>query len=162
MILPMPNRIRKFLVVADDSPECRKALYFAARRAMATGASVSVLAVLEPNGFNHWIGVAEVVKRDAQEAAYELLESMAADAKRITNVRPELLLREGERLDVLAHLLEEDPLISLLILASSPSMEGPGPLVSALAKGKGLFADRTVPVTVVPGNMEITEIDALT
>ena len=158
----MPDRIRKFLVIADDSPECRKALYFAARRAMATGATVTVLAVLEPGGFNHWMGVAEAVKRDAEEAGFELLESMAADSKRVTNVRPELLLREGDSHDVLAHLLEEDPLISLLILGASPDSEGPGPLVSALARGKGLFADRQVPVTVVPGNMKLEEIDALT
>ena len=158
----MPDRIRKFLVVADESPECRKALYFAARRAMATGATVSILATLEPSEFNHWIGVAEAVKRDAEWAAQATLDSMAGDARAITGKDPELLLREGQHQAVLAQVLEDDPLISLLILAASPSSEGPGPLVSALARGKGLFADRAVPVTVVPGDMDTTEIDALT
>jgi len=158
----MPDRIRKFLVVADESPECRKALYFAARRAVATGASVSILATMEPGDFNHWLGVAEAVKRDAQWAAQATLDSMAGDAEAITGSRPELLMREGKRAVVLAEILEEDPLISLLILGASPSSEGPGPLVSALARGKGLFSGRAVPVTVVPGDMECSEIDALT
>lgn len=158
----MPNSKRKFLVVADDSPECRKALYFAARRALATGAGVTVLAALEPGDFNHWIGVAEAAKREAEAAAETLLESMAEDAEGVTGHRPELLLREGQRSGVLAQLLDEDPLISLLILGASPSSEGPGPLVSALARGKGLFSGRAVPVTVVPGDMECEEIDALT
>lgn len=158
----MPDRKRKFLVVADDSPECRKALYFAARRALATGAGVTVLAVLEPGDFNHWIGVAEAAKREGEAAAETLLESMAEDAEGITGVRPELLLRDGQRSEVLAQVLEEDPLISLLILGAAPSSEGPGPLVSALARGKGLFSGRAVPVTVVPGDMACEEIDALT
>jgi nucleotide-binding universal stress UspA family protein len=158
----MSEHIRKFLVVADDTTECRKALYFAARRATATGGRVMILAAMEPGEFNHWLGVAEAVKRDAEEAAESLLNSMAHDAEAITGQRPELLVREGDRRTVLAQTLEDDPMISLLILGASPSSEGPGPLVSALARGKGLFADRAVPVTVVPGDMELAEIDALT
>lgn len=158
----MPHTTRKFLVVADDSPECRKALYFAARRAIATGAHVVVLAAWEQSDFNHWIGVAETAKREAETAAEALLESMAEDAEGITGQRPELMLREGDRRAVLAQVLDDDPLISLLILGASPSSEGPGPLVSSLARGKGLFTGRAVPVTVVPGDMECAEIDALT
>lgn len=158
----MPNRTRKFLVVADESPEARTALYFAARRAVKTGAKVTVLAAYEPSDFNHWIGVAETAKRESEAAAETLLESMAEDVEAVTGERPELLLREGERSQVLSELLCEDPEISLLILGASRSSEGPGPLVSALARGKGLFSERNVPVTVVPGDMPSEEIDALT
>lgn len=158
----MPNRTRKFLVVADESPEARTALYFAARRAFKTGAKVTVLATYEPSDFNHWIGVAETAKRESEAAAETLLESMAEDAEAVTGERPELLLREGDRSKVLSELLCEDPEISLLILGASKSSEGPGPLVSALARGKGLFSERNVPVTVVPGDMPCAEIDALT
>jgi nucleotide-binding universal stress UspA family protein len=157
----MPHGSRKFLVVADDTPEARTALYFAARRAASTGAHVSILATHEPSDFNHWIGVAETAKREAETAAEALLESMAEDAEAVTGERPELLLREGDRRAVLAQLLEDDPLISMLVLAASPDNEGPGPLVTALARGKGLFAGRAVPVTVVPGDMDLAEIDAL-
>ncbi|MHA6287836.1 universal stress protein [Maricaulis sp. CAU 1757] len=149
-------------MIADDTDECRTALYFAARRARATGAHVTILATHEPADFNHWIGVAETAKREAETAAETLLESLAEDAEAVTGERPELLLREGDRRDVLAQLLVDDPLISLLVLgASTSSKEGPGPLVSALARGKGLFEARAVPVTVVPGDMSNEEIDAL-
>jgi len=158
----MPHQTRKFLVVADESPEARTALYIAARRASKTGATVTILATHERGDFNHWIGVAETAKREAEAAAEALLESMAEDAEAVTGDRPELLLREGERPNVIAQLLEDDPAISLLILGAAKSSEGPGPLVSALARGKGLFTGRAVPVTVVPGDMECAEIDALT
>ena len=39
---------RTYLVVIDDSAEARVALRFAARRALKTGGSVEVLAVVEP------------------------------------------------------------------------------------------------------------------
>ena len=157
----MPNSQRKFLVVADDTEECRTALYFAARRAEATGANIIILATLEPGDFSHWIGVAETARREAEDAAEMLLESLAEDSEAVTGKRPELLMREGERREVLADLLVDDPLISLLILGASESSEGPGPLVTALSRGKGLFGARAVPVTVVPGDMPREEIDAL-
>ena len=157
----MPHSNRKFLVIADESDECRTALYFAARRASATGAHVTIMASHEPSDFNHWIGVAETAKREAEQAAEALLESLAEDAEAVTGERPELLIREGDRISVLAQVLEEDPLITLLVLGASKSSEGPGPLVAALARGKGLFAGRAVPVTVVPADMSHSDIDAL-
>lgn len=158
----MANENRKFLVVADETDESRTALYFTSRRAQRTGCTVTILATYEPSDFNHWIGVAETAKREAEDAAEALLESMAEDAEAITGERPELLLREGDRLDVISQVLEGDPLISFFVLGASRSSEGPGPLVSALARGKSLFARRSVPVTVVPGDMTHEEIDALT
>ena len=40
----------KFLVVIDDTPECDRAVYFASRRALRTGASVIMLRVIETAG----------------------------------------------------------------------------------------------------------------
>ena len=97
----------------------------------------------------------------AEAEAEAMLESLAEDAEAVTGERPELILREGERRAVLAQVLEEDPLISFLVLGASVSSEGPGPLVMSLARGKGLFSGRAVPVTVVPGDMDNAEIDAL-
>ena len=39
---------RKFLVIADDSPEFQAALRFACRRARSTGGHVALLRVIEP------------------------------------------------------------------------------------------------------------------
>ena len=53
---------RKFLVVVDGTPEAHAALRFAARRAHGTGGSVALLLVIEPGGFEHWLGIESLVK----------------------------------------------------------------------------------------------------
>ena len=50
---------RKFLVVADDTPEYQSALKFACRRARSTSGHVAILRVIEPAVFEHWSGVRE-------------------------------------------------------------------------------------------------------
>ena len=42
---------RKFLVIADDTPEFQAALRFACRRARSTGGHVALLRVIEPAVF---------------------------------------------------------------------------------------------------------------
>ena len=61
--------LRKFMIVVDDTPECTNALRFAARRAAKTGGGVVMLYVIRPEEFQHWIGVAEVMRAEAREAA---------------------------------------------------------------------------------------------
>ena len=153
---------RKFLVIADESEECRTALYFAAKRVKATGGALSILAVIEPPNFDHWIGVGETMRREAEEAATLMLESLAEEAEAVLGVRPELILREGRVADCLSQLIAEDEAISLLVLGASESGDGPGPLVTALSRGKSLSEDRPIPVTVVPGGLDKAAIDALT
>jgi len=73
---------------------------------------------------------------------------------------PEFAIREGRKQDEVIALLEGEPEIRLLVLGASAEKEGPGPLVSALA---GLMsANMKVPVTVVPGNLSIEQIDEIT
>ena len=68
---------RKFLVVADDTPEFQAALRFACRRARSTGGHVALLRVIEPEYFEHWSGVREEIERQAREEA----EAIAADRR---------------------------------------------------------------------------------
>lgn len=158
----MSDHRRKFLVVADQSEECRTALYFAAKRAQATDCGLVLLAVIEPSNFDHWIGVSETMRREAEEEATELLDTLAEDAEAVMAERPELILREDEKRDALAKLIEDDDHISILVLGAAKSGEGPGPLVTALARGRGLTGARAIPVTVVPGGLSRDEIDQLT
>jgi hypothetical protein len=73
---------------------------------------------------------------------------------------PALYIREGNRLDALLDLLDEEPSVSILVLAAGTGKGGPGPLISALA-GK-LNKRLQVPLTIVPGGLSDEEIDALT
>lgn len=152
---------RKFLVIADGSEESRTAAYFAARRARNTGASVAILAVAKTQGgFEHWLGVGETMRAEAVEQAETDLESLAEDVEGVTEVRPELILKEGDLLAELKALVERDEEIAILVLGASEESE-PGVLVGALARGKGLFGDRRIPVTVVPGGLSKDQLKAL-
>ena len=60
----------KYLVVIDESPECDRAVYYASRRAARTGASLVMLLVIEPHDrHQQWLGVADIMKAEAHEAA---------------------------------------------------------------------------------------------
>jgi hypothetical protein len=56
-------------------------------------------------------------------------------------------------------LIAEEPMISILVLGAATGPKGPGPLVSAVT---GKFVGRLrVPVTIVPGNLSVEEIDGI-
>ena len=60
---------RKFLVILDESPEVDTALYFAASRASHTGGSLVLLYVIEPQDFQHWMGVKEIQQEEETQKA---------------------------------------------------------------------------------------------
>lgn len=151
---------RKFLVVVDDTPECRKALRFAWRRAQRTGAGVTLLRVIDPVDFQHWLSVEERMREEAREEAEELLQKLAVEVQQQSTILPELVVREGAVRDAVVKLIDDDKTIRILVLGAGTGSEGPGPLVTQLA-GKMSGALR-VPVTVVPGNLSDEQLDLLT
>jgi nucleotide-binding universal stress UspA family protein len=149
----------KFLVVIDDTPECDRAVYFASRRAMRTGASVIMLRVIETQDRNQqWLGVADIMRAEAHEEANAVLDRHAARASSITGVMPERVIREGEKAEQLLKLIEEDEDIAVLVLAASASKEGPGPMVASLAKSAGEFP---IVVGIVPGHLSDADLDTM-
>ncbi len=154
------RRSSKFLVVVDDTPESRLALRFAGRRASHVGGGVILLHVIEPPDFQHWVGVGEVMREEAREQAELLMQELAAQVYEETEIRPELIIREGAKKAELLGLIDEDPDIRILVLGASPESVGPGPLVKALAgEMSGSFR---IPITVVPGNLTNEQIEQLT
>lgn len=151
--------MRKFLVVVDSTPECMNALRFAARRAAKTNGGLVMIYVIEPEEFQHWIGVQNVMREEARQEAEERLEALADEVRSLAGIVPEFAIREGEKRDeVLAH-IEEDEDIGLLVLGAGASGDGPGPLVQALADKQ--VSKMRIPVTVVPGALTLEEIDSL-
>jgi nucleotide-binding universal stress UspA family protein len=149
----------KFLVIVDETEECDRALYFAVRRATRTNSGVVLLAVIDPSGFNEWLGVGNVIQQEAEEAASAMLNRAAMRAREISGIQPDLVTLQGNRSEQIMQLIEEDEDISFLVLAASSSSDGPGPLVSTLAaKSSGTFP---VPIVIVPGAMSDEEIEAL-
>jgi nucleotide-binding universal stress UspA family protein len=152
-------RTRKLLVIADESPECRLALRYAARRAQHTGGRLSLLYVSVPSGFEHWMAVEARMREEAREEAEKLLHALAGEVNRVANMFPELVIREGQKKDEIAALIKEDPSIALLVLGAGTGREGPGPLVSGLSSD--IASVYPIPVTIVPGTMSEAEIDAI-
>jgi nucleotide-binding universal stress UspA family protein len=150
---------RKFLVVVDDTPECRVALRYASRRALHTGGGVTLLMVISPADFQHWLGVEQVMREEAEEEARKVLERFAGEVQEAAGITPELVIRHGQKSQEIISLIEEDDAISILVLGAGTEAEGPGPLVSMFAgAASGTFP---VPITIVPGDLAEEEIEAL-
>lgn len=149
---------RKYLVVIDDTEECDRAVYWAAKRAGRTKSQIVMLRVIEPGDRNQqWLGVADLMKAEAQEAANAALDKFAARAKKIAKITPDRVIREGNTSEEIVKLIDEDADIGILVLAAGTGKEGPGPLVSNLAKTAGTFP---IPVALVPGHLSDEDIDA--
>jgi len=158
---PTPaKRDRVFLVVVDDSPEREIALRYACLRARNGGGRVALLRVVEPVEMIEWAGVGAMMAEERRDEAEKLLSGLGAQVQEITGGLPILLIREGEARDELLALLEEDPRISILVLASATGGSSPGPLISALT---GRYASRVrVPLTIVPGGLDNAELERVT
>ena len=153
------DRLRKFVVVVDDTPECRIAMRFAAGRAAHTlGGRVLLLHVIRPPDFVQWGGVSSVMEEEAQAAATELLQGMAREMQALCGLEPELRIESGKTPEVVLALLKAEPDLFGLVLAASAQGE-PGPLVD-------FFSRRAVgqlpcPLVIVPGSMSEAQLDAL-
>lgn len=143
---------RKFLVVIDDTPECARALRYAGRRAEHTGGAVVMLYVIGPTNFQHWMGVENIMRAEASEAAETTLGRFADMLREWNGIEPEQVIREGNRTEEILNLIDEDEDIAILVLAAGTGKEGPGPLVNAIAgKAAGTFP---VAITIVPGHLD--------
>lgn len=149
---------RKFLAIIDDTPECERAVAYASQRAKSTGGVLVLLYVIEPDDFQHWLGVEKIMREEATAAARAALDAYARKARERLGIEPEMVVREGKPVEEIHKLIEEDQDIAILVLAAGAGKEGPGPLVGAVA-GKG--AAFPIPVTVVPQNLSDDEIESL-
>ena len=151
---------RVFLVVIDSSQEQHHAIRYACKRAASTGGRVALFKCLSPAEFQHFAGVAEIMRTEARENAEKLLRKIGETVIDITGQMPVLYVREGDAKEELVNLINEEEIISILVLAVSTSSSGPGPLVTHVtSRGASNFR---VPVTLVPDTMTDEAIDALT
>jgi nucleotide-binding universal stress UspA family protein len=151
--------MRKFLVVLDDSRECLNAMRFAAMRASHTGAGVTILSVIPPDEFNHWIGVGEIMRQEARERIHAHFEVFAKWMRDRQNVNPELVIREGEPVKEILAQINDDPSVGVLVLGAGTDNKGPGPLVTQLTRQSGSLP---VPITIVPGDLSKEKLEAIT
>ena len=149
----------KCLVIVDDTAEWDRAVYYASRWAIRAGGGVVMLRIIETEDQNQqWLGVADIMRAEAQEAANAALDRAAGRTNGIAAITPERVIREGDPMEQLLDVIDKDSDIALLVLAASPGAEGPGPLVSMLANAVGSFP---IPLTIISGELSDPEVDAL-
>nr|WP_319249182.1 universal stress protein [uncultured Celeribacter sp.] len=151
--------MRKFLVILDDSRECLNAMRFAAMRAAKTNGGVTILSIIPPEEFNHWIGVADLMREETRDrivAHYEVFAKWMRDRQ---GIDPELVIREGEAVHEILAQVKVDPDIGVLVLGAGTEKTGPGPLVSAMTKQAGFLP---IPMTLVPGEMSKEKLESVT
>ena len=154
-----PMSQRKFLVIADESPEFQAALRFACRRAHSTGGHVALLKVIEPAVFEHWSGVRDEIERQARAEAEASLQALAEFIVMETGSAPEfIIVRADNTRAALRDVIGNDPDIKILVLAAAVGGRGPGPLVTSIAKEGVKWGARKVPVTLVPGDLTDEDI----
>jgi len=151
--------MRKFMVVLDDSRECLNAMRFAAMRASKSGGGVTVLSVIPPEEFNHWVGVGEIMRAEARERIEVHFEVFAKWMRDKQGIDPELVIREGEPVPEILAQVQDDPGIGILVLGAASDKKGPGPLVTQLTRQAGTLP---VPITIVPGDISRERLEAIT
>jgi nucleotide-binding universal stress UspA family protein len=149
----------KCLVIVDDTAEWDRAVYYASRWAIRVGGGVVMLRVIEIEDQNQqWLGVADLMRAEAEDAANEALDRAAGRANGIAAITPERVIREGDPTAQILDVIDKDVDIVMLVLAANPGAEGPGPLVTLMAEAAGSFP---IPVTIVSGGLSDADIDAL-
>jgi nucleotide-binding universal stress UspA family protein len=150
--------MRTYLAVIDDTEEAEIALRFAARRAAKTGGTVLVLALIEPAEFVTWGGVQATMEDEARQRAEGLVASVSGSLFDESGIRPSILVRQGDPVQVVRELLSENDGIAALVLGAAAS-GSPGPLVSHFA---GADAGKTpCPVMIIPGSLTREAVDRL-
>lgn len=150
---------RKFLVIIDDTPECGRAVAYAAKRAERTNGGLVMLYIIKPSEFQHWLGVESVMRAEAQEQAQTVLTRYQTIARENAQIDPEQVIMEGLPNEVICELIEQDEDIAILVLAASMDGEGPGPLIANFTRT--MSSHFPIPMTIVPGDLSDEEINAL-
>jgi nucleotide-binding universal stress UspA family protein len=151
--------MRKFLVILDDSRECLNAMRFAALRASHTGGGVCILSVIPPEEYQHWMGVADLMRAEARERIEAHFEVFAKWMRDRQGVNPDLVIREGDPVTEILAQMRDDPEIGVLVLGAGGDKSGPGPLVTAMSKASGSLP---IPITIVPGDMSKERLERIT
>jgi hypothetical protein len=68
------------------------------------------------------------------------------------------VIREGDPTEQILDVIDKDVDISILVLAANPGAEGPGPIITTMAKLMGEFP---IPVIIVPGGLSDADVDSL-
>ena len=149
---------RIFLVVADDTSEMHQALYYASRRAATANGEVALFRCIEPPEGQLWGGVTKIMEAEAEQASKKLLTDLSLYCEELGAAKPKTFLKKGNVSDELIKLINNESLITVLVLGASTETGNPGPLVNYVINAS---SECRIPITIVPGNLTDKQIDNL-
>ena len=150
----MPHN-RIYLVIMDETAEARLALRFAARRAVRTGGTVHILALVPQQDFSLFSGVQATIEGEARDRAEVLATTAASGLVSESGLHPVIAVRSGDGPKAVRDYLAEHPEIAALVLGASPE-GGPGPLVTHFISDQ-----LPCPLMIVPGSLTEADLDRL-
>jgi hypothetical protein len=118
--------------------------------------------MIVPQEFQHWINVRQQQVEEETTKAKALFRMFRRklNLAGFEDVASEDVIREGAKGEEIRKLIDEDEDIAVLVLGASTDPAGPGPLVASLAAGTAV-ASFPIPVTIVPGTLDLADIQAL-
>ena len=123
---------------------------------------IVLLQVIEPQDFQTWMGVQQLhieEETNKAKARFRLLRRKLGQSG-FDNVACEEVIRQGSLSEEITKMIDEDKDIGIMVLGAAVDAKGPGPLVSSLASGN-LAGTFPIPITIVPGDLTIEELQAL-
>ncbi|MAR57591.1 MAG: universal stress protein UspA [Rickettsiales bacterium] len=155
----VPGKV-KFLVCVDTTDECKVALKFACMRAKNSGGSVLLLYVIEPKELQHFAGIEKIMVKEAKEEAKNVLAELAESAMKDFNLKVQTVTSNGKKYNQIVDLINKDKSISILVLGEAPDGMGSNDLINKFTAG--LTRSINIPLTIVPGNLSIEDLEKIT
>ena len=155
----VPGKV-KFLVCVDTTDECKVALKFACMRAKNSGGSVLLLYVIEPKELQHFAGIEKIMIKEAKEEAKNVLAELAESAMKDFNLKVQTITSNGKKYNQIVDLINKDKSISILVLGEAPDGMGSNDLINKFTAG--LTRSINIPLTIVPGNLSIEDLEKIT
>jgi len=98
----------KFLALVEEGPEADRTLRFAARRARRVGASLLLLAVVEPDEeAPPLLGVADLIREEAHAKAGKALAAAALKVEAAGAAPPETRVEEGDKAEAILAVIDD-------------------------------------------------------
>ena len=153
---------RYILVIADGTKEMEVALQYACARSKKTNRKIIIATFIEPVDVLTTQGVTEIMQNEAREEAEKRIKYASSLVKESTGITPVIHIREGEIINELKSLIEEEKNINVLVLSASidEKEKNPGPIINSLLTKE--LTNFRIPIMIVPGNFSKEHISHIT
>lgn len=147
--------MRTFLVIIDESEEATAALRYAARRAVAVGGAVHLLALVPQQNFSAFGAVQATIEAEARDRAEMLAHGVAGNLLAESGIMPTISVKIGQGQKIVSEFLAEHAEVAALVLGAAKGA-APGPLVTHFSGAAGSLP---CPLYIIPADYDETSSD---